>query len=98
MPEPKSIRVEIYDQTYNLRGIEDEEYVRELAAYVDARMREISEATRTIDSLRLAVLAALHIADELHSQRGRPGETNEELRRRAVRCLELIDSALKQTA
>ncbi len=98
MPEPKSIRVEIYDQAYNLRGVEDEEYIRELAAYVDAKMREISEATHTVDSLRLAVLAALHIADELHTERGRPGETNEELRRRASRCLELIDSAFKQTA
>ncbi len=86
MPEPKSIRVEIYDQAYNLRGVEDEEYIRELAAYVDAKMREISEATHTVDSLRLAVLAALHIADELHTERGRPGETNEELRRRASRC------------
>jgi cell division protein ZapA len=98
MPEAKTISVQIYDQTYNLRGVEDEHYIRELAAYVDSRMREISEATHTVDSLRLAVLAALHIADELHSERGRPGETNEELRRRAVRCLELIDSALKQTA
>lgn len=98
MAEPKTIRVEIYDQTYNLRGVEDEEYIRELAAYVDAKMREISEATHTVDSLRVAVLTALHIADELHSERGRPGETNEELRRRAGRCLELIDSALKQTA
>jgi cell division protein ZapA len=60
-----SIRVEIYDQVYNLRGV-DVEYITKLAEFVDSKMRNVAEQTSTIDSLRLAVLAALNIADEYH--------------------------------
>ena len=60
-----SVRVEIYDQTYHLRG-SDPEYVAQLAAYVDGKMRLISQQAATVDSLRVAVLAALNIADEFH--------------------------------
>ena len=60
-----SVRVEIFDQAYNLRG-SDPEYILNLAEYVDAKMRAVAEATNTIDTVRLAVLAALNIADEYH--------------------------------
>ena len=60
-----SVRVEIYDQTYHLRG-SDPEYIAQLAAYVDSKMRLISQQAATVDSLRVAVLAALNIADEFH--------------------------------
>ena len=59
------VRVEIFDQAYNLRG-SDPEYILKLAEYVDAKMRAVAEATNTIDTVRLAVLAALNIADEFH--------------------------------
>jgi len=58
-----SIRVEIYDQGYTLRGT-DPEYIVKLAEYVDLKMRAVAEKTSTVDSLRVAVLAALNIADE----------------------------------
>jgi len=58
-----SVRVEIYDQTYQLRG-SDPEYIGKLADYVDTKMRIISQQASTVDSLRVAVLAALNIADE----------------------------------
>ncbi|HWR37810.1 MAG TPA: cell division protein ZapA [Clostridia bacterium] len=60
-----SIRVEIYEQAYNLRG-SDAEYIKKLAEYVDCKMRAVAQQTATVDSLRLAVLAALNIADEYH--------------------------------
>ena len=58
-----SVRVEIYDQTYQLRG-SDAAYITQLAEYVDTKMRIISQQASTVDSLRVAVLAALNIADE----------------------------------
>jgi len=60
-----SVRVEIYDQAYNLRGT-DADYILKLAEYVDTKMRLVSQQTSTVDSLRVAVLAALNIADEYH--------------------------------
>ncbi len=62
------ITVEIYDQLYHLSG-QDVEHIRELAARVDAKMRAVAAQGRTVDSLRVAVLAALNLADEL-SQAG----------------------------
>ena len=92
------MRVEIYDQSYNLKGALDEEYVAELARYVDGKMREVAEATQMVDSLRVAVLAALAIADELHTLRQGQGEIERTLRERAQRCLTLVERALKQSA
>ena len=57
-----TIRVEIYNQTYNIRSDGDTEYIIQLAEFVDSRMREISSGTLTVDSLKVAILAALHIA------------------------------------
>ena len=62
------VQVEIYGQSYNLRGEGESGYIQDLAAYVDRKMREVSEATATVDSLKVAILAALNIADE--SRRG----------------------------
>jgi cell division protein ZapA len=58
------VTVEIYDQTYHLSG-QDVAHVRELAECVDAKMRAVAAQGRTVDSLRVAVLAALNLADEL---------------------------------
>ena len=58
------VTVEIYDQTYHLSGT-DAEHIRRLAELVDARMRAVAAQGRTADSLRVAVLAALNIADEM---------------------------------
>ena len=53
-----TIRVEIYNQTYNIRSDGDTEYIIQLAEFVDSRMREISSGTLTVDSLKVAILAA----------------------------------------
>jgi cell division protein ZapA len=63
------VQVEIYGQSYNLRGEGEVGYIQDLAAYVDGKMREVADATATVDSLKVAILAALNIADE--SRRGR---------------------------
>ncbi len=94
----KTTRVEIFDQSYNIRGELEEGYVRELAAYVDAKMRALSDATRTIDTARVAVLAALAIADELYDLRERQSEFEGQIRRRTERALELVEQALKRPA
>ena len=63
------IPVEIYGQSYNLRGEGEIGYIQDLAAYVDRRMREVADATATVDSLKVAILAALNIADESRNNR-----------------------------
>ncbi|HUP49543.1 MAG TPA: cell division protein ZapA [Thermoanaerobaculia bacterium] len=56
--------VEIFGQTYTVRGEGDPDYLTELARYVDARMREVAAEVATVDPMKIAILAALNIADE----------------------------------
>src|SRR6266571_1986649 len=90
-----TIKVEIYDQAYTVRSDGDPEYLRELAEYVDQRMREISSGTLTVDSRKVAILAALYIADELHQLRRAHEQADEQLANRSVECAEMLDRVLK---
>jgi cell division protein ZapA len=92
------VKVQIFGQTYTIRGELDERYVQKLAAYVDSKMSAIADATTTVDTQKVAVLAALAIADELHTIRKDRNEQEELLREQAERCLTLVERALKQTA
>jgi len=94
------ISVDIYDQTYHLRG-EDPDYIRRLADIVDAKMRAVAAHGKTVDSLRVAVLAALNIADELvtlerryDALTGSNQETRAAIRTRAHSLTGLLDSVL----
>ena len=88
-----SVRVEIFDQAYNLRG-SDPEYILNLAEYVDAKMRAVAEATNTIDTVRLAVLAALNIADEYHLLKRRQDNGSSDYRQRAQQLAQALDQVL----
>jgi cell division protein ZapA len=90
-----TIRVEIYNQTYNIRSDGDSEYIGELAEFVDNRMREISSGTLTVDSLKVAILAALHIADELHRLQKTHEQADSQLATRSSECSEMLDRILK---
>jgi cell division protein ZapA len=92
------VKVQIFGQTYTIHGELDRDYVQKLATFVDEKMRAISDATSTVDTHKIAVLAALSIADELHSTQRDLGEHNDLLREQAERCLTLVERALKQTA
>jgi cell division protein ZapA len=89
------IRVEIYDQVYNLRGV-DAEYIIKLAEFVDGKMRNVAEQTSTIDSLRLAVLAALNIADEYHILKKKYDLLAAEYRQRAGLLAGALDEVLDE--
>jgi cell division protein ZapA len=91
-----SVRVEIFDQVYNLRG-SDADYIIKLAEYVDGKMRAVSEQTATVDSVRLAVLAALNIADEYHLLKRRLDTTPPEVRQRTSKLESALDEVLQDT-
>ena len=86
-----TIRVEIYNQTYNIRSDGDTEYIIQLAEFVDSRMREISSGTLTVDSLKVAILAALHVADELHRLKHLHEQADAQLATRSAECAEMLD-------
>lgn len=91
------ITVEIYNQTYHLSGGQDAEHIRKLAAQVDAKMRAVAAQGRTVDSLRVAVLAALNLADELsQTQEGVTGTAARVGHARAASLRGLLDEVLEE--
>ena len=95
--DAEGIRVFIYDQVYYVRGDLDEEYIQKLAKFLDARMRAIAGRTRTVDSLRVAVLAGLNIADEYHRIKARYEETSKHVDEKVEECSRILDRFLKET-
>lgn len=89
-----SIQVEIFGQVYNVRAGSDPAHVQRLAAHVDAQMRDVARASGAVDSLKIAVLAALNIADAVFRAR----ETGEgelaETRLRLEKAAEALSSAV----
>jgi cell division protein ZapA len=72
---PAHTAVRIFGATYNVRGSDDREYLQELADLVDAKMREVARHVTTADTARIAILAALNMADELfRTQKRQEGE------------------------
>lgn len=66
---PGSTTVEIFGHTYNVRGDGDPDYLMELARFVDSRMRDVAGQVATVDPMKIAILAALNIADEFSRYR-----------------------------
>jgi cell division protein ZapA len=94
-PSTQSVKVEIYNQSYNIRGNGDREYIVQLAEFVDRRMRDVAAATLTVDSLKVAILAALHIADELHQLKKRYEQMDSQVGQKTVEYSELIDQVFR---
>ena len=96
-----SVSVDIYDQVYTLRGT-DSEHIARLAGLVDEKMRAVAAHGATVDSLRVAVLAALNIADELMRLRARyetlarsVGQSETTMRSRAGTLAGMLDEVLE---
>jgi len=92
--DTQQIPVEIYGQTYSLRGDGDPAYIQELAGWVDNRMRQIADSSATVDSLKVAILAALNIADEYHQIRREAEKQRLDLAVRAAEWERMLDAAI----
>ena len=98
MAESRVVTVEIAGQRYPIRSGLDERYVAELAAYVDQKMRSASVASPESDTLGLAVLVALNIADEFFRARDLQSSSHGELNERALRLEAMVDGILAQVS
>lgn len=88
------VPVEILGQRFPIRSDLDERYVRDLAQYVDEKMKAAEELAPGSDALRVALIAALNLADELFRARGLGDGTLTHLSQRLDRIEALIDRAI----
>ena len=93
-PGSSTVHVEIFGQTYTVKAGADPGYVEELAAYVDAQMREVGKTAGAVDSVRVAVLAALNLADECFRLRRQVREADERAAARAAGLVRELSAAL----
>jgi cell division protein ZapA len=89
----ESVQVEILGQTYTIKGVADRDYIRELASFLDARMRDVQAGTGTADPHRIAILAAMNISDELFRLRARHEALEETSTTAAARFMKILDAA-----
>ena len=89
------IEVEIFGQTFTVTTEDDEQYVRVLASYVDQWMRQVEESTTTPVPLRVAIMAALSIADEYHKAIRREAEIRQEAERLSSLLLDRLEQSEK---
>jgi cell division protein ZapA len=93
----KIIEIEIYGRTYKIRvkGEEDEKYISHLTSYVDQKMQEIALKSKSTDSLKIAVLAALNIADEYFLSQKKLDQLDEAIGQMETEIGSLEDRLLK---
>ncbi len=86
--------VEIFGQDYKIKGVGDPVYINKIAGYVDRKMREIAHSSGIMSQSRIAILAALNIADELHQEKEKNKKSRQEIEKQAVELSDLIDSRI----
>ena len=93
-PQPGFVQVKIYDREYAFRTTGDPERLHNLCVELDKRMREIAKSTGAVDTLRVAILAALSVADDLDRAREELKKMDESLSRRSLECVSMLERFL----
>ena len=92
-----TLKVEIFGSTYGVRSDRAPEHLEALAELVDQRMREIAGKTVAVETSRIAILAALNIADDLFRERGQGEADSEPMADRANGLLDQLEDVLTRT-
>ena len=88
--EKRSIEVEIFGHRYTLKSEFPEEQVKEVAEYVDGKMKEVAQGTKSVDSLHIAILTALNIAQDYLQARGNTEQLLQQIEEKTDRLEEFI--------
>jgi cell division protein ZapA len=86
----RSVTVQIAGVRYALKTEEDDRWVKSVAAFVDAKIREVQKHTRTVDTQAVAVLTALQIAEELFNERRQSSELRKKIREKGQSLLDVL--------
>jgi cell division protein ZapA len=84
------VTVQIAGVRYALKTEEDDRWVKQVAAFVDGKIREVQKHSRTIDTQAVAVLSALQIAEELFNERRQTGELRKKIREKSQSLLDVL--------
>jgi len=99
MNEYNVLKVNIYGTEYPIRGTTNVEYIKQVAEYVDSKMREVNQSVAVVSTLKVAILAALNITDELFKEKLKTEELNyKDFEDRIQKCIDLLDNEIKSNS
>ena len=91
------VQVQIFGHSYTIRGEAEQQYILGVAAYVDQKMREITDKLPVASLSKVAILASLNIADELFKERAQRESQEQQLSSRAARLNAVLDGLLQDS-
>ena len=97
MDSKQMVQVQIFGHSYTIRGEADQAYILSVAAYVDRKMREVTEKLPVEALSKVAILASLNIADELFKERVQREKQEGQLQQRAARLNAVLDTVLQDS-
>ena len=92
------VKVDIYGKEYTVKGQADSSYIESVAEYVDSKMKEVDANVPFESSLRVAILAAMNITDELFSQKSLKSVNNDDLEEKAKILAQALEDTLESTS
>jgi cell division protein ZapA len=93
--EDNQIKITIFGQEYSVKAPADPTYIKQIAEYVDTKMREVQSGfSSTQSSNRIAILSAMNITDELFNAKKRGDSDNNEIEEKITSLIELIDESV----
>lgn len=95
MKDKNATTVEIFGREYKIRGVADETYIQRVASYVDGKMKEVSQGSSLSSHDRLAILAALNIADELFQERNNTAAAYSSIEQKTHKLISVLDQNLQ---
>ncbi len=92
------VKVDIYGKEYTVKGQADSSYIESVAEYVDSKMKEVDANVPFESSLRVAILAAMNITDELFSQKSLKSVNNDDLEEKAKILAQALEDTLESAS
>jgi cell division protein ZapA len=94
----QSVMVNIFGEDYPIRSDVDNEYTRKIATYLDRKMKEVAEGLPSRTYSKVAVLAAMNIADELFKEKIDKENKLSQVEEKAQTLLKWLDDSLREEA
>lgn len=97
MNEYNVLKVNIYGTDYPIKGSTNVEYIKQVAEYVDSKMREVDQSVAAVSTLKVAILAALNITDELFKERSKNEKIPDyDFKGKVEKWISVLDNELDQ--
>ena len=94
MDKSSKVRVSIFGNTYNIQGDADPAYIDSLAAYLNAKMNEVSDSMPSASAMQVAILAALNIADEYFQLRDIQSAVTNDIETRTNALISMLEEGI----